>query len=65
MSSPRHTVAFVVDDDMLPQRGRIVLVLLQDGTQLEGELHSLSGRFEVGGVVFDAWEIETLEEVVT
>jgi hypothetical protein len=48
---------------MLPQHGRIVLVVLQDGRQLEGELHTMTGRFEVGGVVFDPWEVETLEDV--
>jgi hypothetical protein len=35
-----------------------VLVVLQDGRQIEGELHTLTGRYEVGGVVFEAWEIE-------
>jgi hypothetical protein len=34
-----------------------VLVVLQDGRQLDGELHSMSGRFEIGGVTFDGWEI--------
>jgi hypothetical protein len=38
-------------------------VVLQDGRQLEGELHVLSGRYEVGGVVFDPWEIEELDDV--
>jgi hypothetical protein len=28
---------------MLPQHGRVVLVVLQDGRQLEGELHTLTG----------------------
>jgi hypothetical protein len=37
-------------------------VVLQDGRQIEGELHVLSGRFEVGGVVFAPWEIEELED---
>jgi hypothetical protein len=46
-----------------PQHGRVVLVVLQDGRQLEGELHTLAGRYEVGGVVFDACEIEELEDV--
>lgn len=63
-----HVVAagyrvFVVDVELLPQHGRVVLVVLQDGRQLEGELHTMTDQFEVGGVVFDAWEIETLEEV--
>jgi hypothetical protein len=40
-----------------------VLVILQDGCQIEGELHSMSGRYEIGGVTFDAWEIESLEDV--
>jgi len=40
-----------------------VLVVLQDGRQIEGELHAMSGRFEVGGIAFDAWEIEEIESV--
>jgi hypothetical protein len=48
-----HTVEPVVDVNLLPQNGR----------QLEGELHMMSGRYEVGGVVFDEWEVETLEDV--
>jgi hypothetical protein len=31
--------------------------------QLEGELMVMSGRYEVGGVVFDPWEIEELEDL--
>ena len=50
-------------DDLLPQNGRVVHVVLQDGRQVEGELHVMSGRYEVGGVVFDPWEIETLEDL--
>ena len=57
------TVALVVDVDLLPQNGRVALVVLQDGRQLEGELHSMSGRCEIGGETFDAWEIEMLEDV--
>ncbi len=56
------TVPVVVDVELLPQHGRVVLVVLQDGRQLEGELHVLSRRFEVGGVVFAPWEIEELED---
>jgi hypothetical protein len=52
---------FVVDVDLLPQNGRVVLVVLQDGRQIEGELHSMSERYEIGGETFDAWEIEELE----
>lgn len=48
---------------MLPQHGRIVLVVLQDGRQLEGELHLLTGRLEVGGVVFDVWEVDEIDDV--
>jgi hypothetical protein len=40
-----------------------VLAVLQDGRQIEGELHSMSGRYEVGGATFDAREIEELEDV--
>jgi len=36
--------------------------VLKDGRQVEGELHMMSGHYEVGGVVFDAWEIEELED---
>jgi hypothetical protein len=39
-----------------------VLVVLQDGRQLEGELHAMSGRYEVGGVVFQDWEINEFED---
>jgi hypothetical protein len=53
----------VVDAPMLPQRGPIVLVMLQDGRQLEGEPHSMSGRYEIGGETFDACEIEELEDL--
>jgi hypothetical protein len=37
-------------DELLPQRGRVVLVVLQDGRQLEDELIVLADRFQVGGV---------------
>ena len=53
----------MVDDDHLPHNGRVVLVVLKDGRQLEGELHTMSGRYEIGGMTFDEWEIETLEDV--
>jgi hypothetical protein len=53
----------VTDVDLLPQNGRIVLVVLQDGRQLEGELRVMSGRYGVGDTVFDAWELEELEDV--
>ena len=36
---------------------------LEDGRVVEGELHVMSGRYEVGAVTFDQWEIETLEDV--
>jgi hypothetical protein len=51
------------DDELLPQRGRVVLVVLQDGRQLEGELITLTGRFQVGDVIFEEWEIDELEDV--
>jgi hypothetical protein len=51
------------DGDLLPQNGRVVLVELRDGRQLEGELYTMSGRYIVGEVVFDVWEIETIEDV--
>jgi hypothetical protein len=41
----------------------VMLVVLQDGRQLEGELHTLTSRYHMGGVVFEPWEIETLEDV--
>jgi len=47
---------------MLPQRDRIVLVMPQDGRQLEGALNVLTDRFEIAGTVFDAWEIEEPHE---
>jgi hypothetical protein len=42
---------------------QVVLIVLQDGRQLEGERHSMSGRFEIGGVTFDQWEVEEREDV--
>jgi hypothetical protein len=52
------------DAELLPQHRRIVLVVLQDGRQLEGELHTMSGSpSRVGGIVFERWEIETLEDL--
>ncbi len=63
---PSHcvaTVAIVANSEMLPQRGRVVLVVLQDGRQLEGELHTMTDGFEVGGVVFEPWQIDELEDV--
>jgi hypothetical protein len=53
----------MADGDRLPQNGRVVLVVLRDGRQLEGELHTMSRRYEVGDVAFDPWEIETIEDV--
>jgi hypothetical protein len=53
----------VVDDELRPQPGRIVLVTLQDGREIEGELVVLTSRYQVGDVVFDAWEIEELEDL--
>jgi hypothetical protein len=53
----------VVDAELRPQPGRIVLVTLRDGRQLEGELIVLTSRYQVGDVVFDAWEIEELEDL--
>jgi hypothetical protein len=40
----------MVDADLLPQNGRVVLVL-QDGRQLEGELQWMSGRLDRWGDV--------------
>jgi hypothetical protein len=39
-----------------------VLGALQDGRHCEGEGHSLSGRYAIGGVPFD-WDIEELEDI--
>jgi hypothetical protein len=41
----------MVDADILPQHGQIVLAVLQDRPQLEGELIALSGRYTVGARV--------------
>jgi hypothetical protein len=41
-----------------------VLVVLQDGRQLKGELHMMSGRYSIGGETFDAWEIEELDNAL-
>jgi hypothetical protein len=40
-----------------------VLVVLQDGRQVEGEPVVMTGRYAIGEAVFDAWEIESLEDV--
>jgi hypothetical protein len=53
----------VVDPTMFPQGGRVVLVMLKDGRQLEGELNTMTDCYAIGDVVFEAWEIETLEDV--
>jgi hypothetical protein len=53
----------MVEQSMFPQHGRVVLVMLKDGRQLEGELLVMTGRYAIGDVVFDAWEIESLENV--
>jgi hypothetical protein len=47
---------------MLPQHRRLVVVVLRDGRRLEGELHTLTGRVRVGDVVFEPWEIDTIED---
>lgn len=53
----------LTDAGLLPQLGRVVLVMLKDGRQLEGELVTLTGRYQVGGEVFEAWEIDELEDL--
>ena len=53
----------MVDAELLPQHGRVVLVVLQDGRQLEGELVTLTGRYQVGDVVFEPWEIDEFEDL--
>lgn len=30
---------------------------------VEGEFHVMSRRFEIGGMAFDQWELEELEDV--
>lgn len=49
--------------EMRPQNGRIVRVILQDGRQLEGELVTLTGRYQLGDETFYGWEIEELEDI--
>jgi hypothetical protein len=39
---------------IIASRGRVMLVVLQDGRALEGELHAMSGRCEVSGAQFDS-----------
>ncbi len=63
LSQRLSTIRDVTDEDQLPQRGRVVLAILKDGRQLEGELIVLSGRYQVGDVTFFEWEIEELEEI--
>jgi hypothetical protein len=57
------TVAVVTDPEMLPQHGRVVLVMLKDGRQVEGELVVVTGCYCVGDVTFEQWEVETIEDV--
>jgi hypothetical protein len=37
--------------------------MLRDGRQLEGELVVMTGSYCVGDVTFEAWEVETIEDV--
>ena len=53
----------MTDPEMLPQPGRVVLVMLNDGRQLEGELVVMTGCFAVGDVTFEQWEVERIEDV--
>jgi hypothetical protein len=53
----------VADPELLPQPGRVVLVMLKDGRQIEGELIVMTGHYTVGDVAFEHWEIETIEDV--
>ena len=48
---------------MLPQPGRVVLAMLKDGRQLEGELIVMTDHYTVGDVSFQEWEIETIDDV--
>ena len=57
------TVVGVVDPSMLPQSGRVVLVMLRDGRQLDGELIVLTDRFEVAGTVFQPSEIAEIDDL--
>jgi hypothetical protein len=61
---PVRPVSMVSDVSVLPQRGRIVLVVLHDGRQIEGEVHTMTSRYEVGGVAFYPWEIEEIEDII-
>jgi hypothetical protein len=42
---------------------RTVQVVLRDGRQLDGQLIPWRGAFLVGTVVFEASEIETLDDI--
>ncbi len=53
----------MVDAELLPQPGRVVLVMLKDARQVEGELIVMTGHCTVGDVSFQEWEIETIENV--
>ena len=59
-----HTYVLAYSTSRCPQHDRIVLVVLQDGRQLEGELIALTDRFQVGGTVFEPWEIEALSATI-
>jgi hypothetical protein len=55
----------MVQMPMIPQHGRIVLIALQDGRQLEGSLIVLTDRFEVDGTAFEPWERLTNSKIST
>ena len=53
----------MIDPTRVPQGGQLVLVMLKDGTQLEGESIVLTHCYFIAGTVFQDWQVETLEEV--
>jgi hypothetical protein len=61
VSGPRY-LRGVADREMLPQPGRVVLLVLKDGRQVEGELIVMTDHYTVGDVSFQEWEIETIED---
>lgn len=49
--------------EMFAQHGRVVLVMLKDGRQLEGELLRMTECWVIGDDRFYDYEIDSIEDV--
>jgi len=58
MSHGRRTVPIVRDSELVPLRDREVVVVVQDGRQLDRRLVPSEGGFEVEGVFVELWQID-------